>query len=101
MSDPDFQEEQPPPRPPRPVQHERQISQDEMYARHLAEHYQTTNKGQQKPRQPRSQDQKPIAERTLRSGESSEDREYSFMNGKWRLLFAELNTLSKSHHSSV
>ncbi|GAB7350876.1 hypothetical protein MBLNU459_g1395t1 [Dothideomycetes sp. NU459] len=40
MSDPDFKpEEAPPPRPPRPTQAQRQLEQDEMYARQLAEHY--------------------------------------------------------------
>jgi len=82
MSDPDFQEEQPPPRPPRPVQQERQISQDEMYARHLNEHYQAASTGQQKIRQSRTQEQPAMGDRTMRSGGNSQDRDYSFFDGQ-------------------
>lgn len=48
MSDPSFQaEEAPPPRPPRPTQQPRsQLEQDEIYARQLAEHYQSNYDGQ-------------------------------------------------------
>ncbi|KAF2682189.1 hypothetical protein K458DRAFT_433159 [Lentithecium fluviatile CBS 122367] len=47
MSDPSFQaEEAPPPKPPRPVQQPRsQVEQDEIYARQLAEHYQSNFQG--------------------------------------------------------
>jgi hypothetical protein len=54
MSDPDFQaEEQPPPQPPRPTQRQEhnqyrelsQLEKDELYARQLAEHYQSGSTG--------------------------------------------------------
>ncbi|KAF2395525.1 hypothetical protein EJ06DRAFT_269350 [Trichodelitschia bisporula] len=41
MSDPDFAEEQPPPPPPRKNQPRNQLESDELYARQLAEHYQS------------------------------------------------------------
>ncbi|KAF1990805.1 hypothetical protein K402DRAFT_347858 [Aulographum hederae CBS 113979] len=42
MSDPDFQQDDtpPPPQPPRPTQAQRQLEQDEQYARQLAQHFQ-------------------------------------------------------------
>jgi len=49
MSDPDFQPEEapaPPPKPPRPTAAQRQLEQDEMYARQLAQHYQSSNQSQ-------------------------------------------------------
>jgi len=47
MSDPSFNaEEAPPPQPPRPTAAQRQLEQDEMYARQLAQHYQTTERPQ-------------------------------------------------------
>lgn len=47
MSDPSFQaDEAPPPKPPRPAQQPRsQVEQDEIYARQLAEHYQSSGQG--------------------------------------------------------
>ena len=48
MSDPESQdvdpepEEQPPPRPPRPTAQQRQMEEDELYARQLAAHYNST-----------------------------------------------------------
>lgn len=49
MSDPSFKaEEAPPPKPPRPAQQQQprsQVEQDEIYARQLAEHYQTNFQG--------------------------------------------------------
>ncbi|GAM86402.1 hypothetical protein ANO11243_044160 [Dothideomycetidae sp. 11243] len=49
MSDPSFKEEDvPPPQPPRPTAAQRQLEQDEMYARQLAQHYQTAERGQQR-----------------------------------------------------
>lgn len=48
MSDPDFQEEAPPPQPPRPTAQQRQLEQDELYARQLAQQYSgggQTNRG--------------------------------------------------------
>ncbi|PVI03196.1 hypothetical protein DM02DRAFT_652816 [Periconia macrospinosa] len=48
MSDPSFKaEEAPPPQPPRPTQQPRsQLEQDEIYARQLAEHYESNYAGQ-------------------------------------------------------
>jgi hypothetical protein len=50
MSDPDFQPEEPPPQPPRPAlkQPQNQMEADEMYARQLAEQYNSSsaNRGQ-------------------------------------------------------
>ncbi|CAI6228745.1 unnamed protein product [Periconia digitata] len=47
MSDPSFQaEEAPPPQPPRPTQPRTQLEQDEIYARQLAEHYESGYAGQ-------------------------------------------------------
>ena len=58
MSDPSFQaEEAPPPQPPRP-QPRSQLEQDEIYARQLAQHYQSRNAEapQRRQQQPRPQD---------------------------------------------
>ena len=53
MSDPDAQQrEMPPPQPPRPAARQTQLESDEMYARQLAEHYETTARAQQQQRQP-------------------------------------------------
>lgn len=84
MSDPNFKsEEAPPPQPPRP-QPRSQLEQDEMYARQLAEHYQTQG-GQQ--------GQGGYGSRTQQTGErrsqpyarsnnqNKDDREYSFFDG--------------------
>ena len=77
MSDPDFKaEEAPPPQPPRP-QPRSQLEQDEMYARQLAQHYQSQGgpRGQggygsrgegQAPERPRSREP---------------EREHSFFDG--------------------
>lgn len=72
MSDPNFKvEETPPPQPPRP-QPRSQLEQDEIYARQLAEHYQSQgghggygNRGQGERRRP-----------------NEPDREHSFFDGK-------------------
>ena len=51
MSDPNFKpEEAPPPQPPRPTAAQRQLEQDEMYARRLAQQYQDSGSRPQPPR---------------------------------------------------
>ncbi|KAG8625808.1 hypothetical protein KVT40_006209 [Elsinoe batatas] len=79
MSDPNFkQEEAPPPQPPRPTAAQRQLEQDEMYARQLAQHYQSTERahqgggyGQQRGEVPR---------RTTQERLYAEDRDRSFFD---------------------
>lgn len=63
MSDPNFKDEEaPPPKPPRPTQQPRsQVEQDEIYARQLAEHYQSQaydSRSRGDPRQSRQQQQR-------------------------------------------
>ncbi|GME24514.1 Cue domain-containing protein [Neofusicoccum parvum] len=66
MSDPNFKEEEvPPPQPPRPTQPRTQMEQDELYARQLAAHFQSSSS--------RGQPQH-------RRNESEEDREHSFFD---------------------
>lgn len=81
MTDPTAQEDMvPPPKPPRPPQQptsttQRQMESDEMYARQLAEHYNTSERREQAPgweNDPRS--------RRSRGSEESE-RDYSFFDG--------------------
>lgn len=71
MSDPNFKaEEAPPPQPPRP-QPRSQLEQDEIFARQLAQHYESQGgSGPQRPRQQGSHQ---------RQGEP--EREYSFFDG--------------------
>lgn len=75
MSDPNFKaEEAPPPQPPRPQRS--QLEQDEIYARQLAEHYQSQGgpggqgqgQGQQRRQHPGQRPNEP-------------DREHSFFDG--------------------
>jgi hypothetical protein len=76
MTDPSAQEEVPPPKPPRPAPTSttrRQLEEDEIYARQLAEHYgDGTNRG-------------PIGGSTgqTRQPQNSfdDDREHSFFDG--------------------
>lgn len=76
MSDPSFKEEAPPTRPPRPTQQTRQLQDDEMYARQLAEHYNGQTAGQ--PTNPRSQGQG----RRQPQGTDEDGKEYSFFDGR-------------------
>lgn len=94
MSDPDAQVEPlPPPQPPRPAEPPRspaaqhQVDQDELYARQLAEHYNTQTydprrdssrdyRGQENPRLPRRPQ-----ETGLNPNELYDDRERSFIDG--------------------
>ncbi|EUC33773.1 hypothetical protein COCCADRAFT_95079 [Bipolaris zeicola 26-R-13] len=70
MSDPNFKaEEAPPPQPPRP-QPRSQLEQDEIFARQLAQHYES--QGGSGPQRPRQQGTR------QRQGES--EREYSFFD---------------------
>lgn len=81
MSDPNFkQEDAPPPRPPRPTQAQRQLEQDEMYARQLAEHYNSS----QRPRGHDQDDQGPPLPSRNNAGRPTMDdgdREHSFFDG--------------------
>ncbi|PNS19731.1 CUE domain-containing protein 5 [Sphaceloma murrayae] len=76
MSDPNFKEEAPPPQPPRPVRS--QLEQDEMYARQLAQHYNSTERaqrdgsGQQRGQMPPRQ--------TTQERLYAQDRERSFFD---------------------
>jgi hypothetical protein len=75
MSDPNFKaEEAPPPQPPRP-QPRSQLEQDEIYARQLAEHYQS--QGGQPGHGSRGGGD--AGRRQQRPGEP--DREHSFFDG--------------------
>lgn len=84
MSDPNFKAEEaqeaPPPRPPRPAQQPRnQLEADELYARQLAEHYETAGYGsgtRGNPRHPQQQ-----RETGLKPNELYDDREHSFFDG--------------------
>lgn len=88
MTDPTAQEEIAPPKPPRPSQPatstaRSQLEADELYARQLAEHYNSGSRrsaqaGYQRPRGPSDQ---------------SEDKEYSFFDG----TLSRPTLLSKSH----
>ncbi|KAI9728691.1 MAG: ubiquitin-binding protein cue5 [Chrysothrix sp. TS-e1954] len=73
MSDPNFQEEHPPPQPPRPTQQQRQLQEDEMYARQLAEHYQAS--AQPQPHASATREGRP-----MRRDQDPDDKEYSFFD---------------------
>ena len=83
MSDPNYKEEEaPPPQPPRPSQPRTQLEQDELYARQLAEHYQSSgyegygNRGRGDP---------PIGHRRetgLKPNELYGEKEHSFFDGQ-------------------
>lgn len=67
MSDPNFQaEEIPPPQPPRPSQPRTQLEQDELYARQLAAHFQSSGSRGHPQQQRRAPDE--------------DDREHSFFD---------------------
>lgn len=89
MSDPSFKaEEAPPPQPPRP-QPRSQLEQDEMYARQLAEHYQSQG-GQG------GHSQRTHAEGQRRQQRPNEpDREHSFFDGK------TINTFRRIHANGM
>lgn len=81
MSDPDFKaEETPPPQPPRP-QPRSQVEQDEIYARQLAEHYESSYSGYGS----RSRGDPPVSRRRQETGlkpnELYDDRDHSFFDG--------------------
>lgn len=70
MSDPNFKaEEAPPPQPPRPQR--TQLEQDEIYARQLAQHYQSQGGPQQQERRQQQPGGRP----------NEPDREHSFFDG--------------------
>jgi hypothetical protein len=82
MSDPDFRDqEQRPPPPPRKTQAMTQLQSDELYARQLAEHYNTSHDGFGS----RSRGDPPLPRRRetgLKPNELYDDREHSFIDGK-------------------
>ena len=95
MSDPNAQvEAQPPPQPPRPVEPprstsaQRQLEQDELYARQLAAHYdnQAYNPRRDSSRDYRGQENPPLPRRPQQTGlkpnELYDDRERSFIDGR-------------------
>jgi len=81
MSDPDFQaEETPPPQPPRPKQARTQLEADELYARQLAQHYQSSAPGygsheRGDPPMPQRR-----TETGLKPNELYDDKEHSFFD---------------------
>jgi len=82
MSDPDFQaEETPPPQPPRPKQARTQLEADELYARQLAQHYQSSAPGYGS----RERGDPPMPQRrretALKPNELYDDKEHSFFDG--------------------
>lgn len=83
MSDPNAAEEVPPPQPPRPTAQQRQLEQDEMYARQLAEHYGSSSRGYgQRPQGlPPTQGQ---GRRVAGPPQYPEDREPNFFDGTYR-----------------
>jgi len=81
MSDPNFKaEEAAPPKPPRP-QPRNQVDQDEMYARQLAEHFQSQG-GQQGQGGYGSERRSSPYARSNNQNQNKDDREYSFFDGK-------------------
>ncbi|OCK78043.1 hypothetical protein K432DRAFT_418238 [Lepidopterella palustris CBS 459.81] len=81
MSDPDFKEEEaPPPKPPRPTQPRSQLEADELYARQLAQHYQSTSQGYGS----RERGEPPMPRRRqdtgLKPNELYGDKEHSFFD---------------------
>ncbi|KAF1356689.1 hypothetical protein BDV97DRAFT_307005 [Delphinella strobiligena] len=82
MSDPNFKpEEVAPPKPPRPTAAQRQLEADEMYARQLAEHYQSSSRDQ-RGRYDDDDDRGPPLPRRNQAASptSDEEREHSFFD---------------------
>ena len=81
MTDPNFKpEEAAPPKPPRPTAAQRQLEQDEMYARQLAEQYQSSGRQQ---RAPPTQHRANVPRRRPEDDEElyrSDDRERNFFD---------------------
>jgi len=87
MSDPNYKaEETPPPQPPRPTREPRnQLEADELYARQLAEHYQTAGYGTRgNPRHPQYPQQR--KEAGLKPNELYDDN-HSFFDGMFAPKF--------------
>jgi hypothetical protein len=75
MTDPSAADQEvPPPKPPRPSAAQKQLEADELYARQLAQHYNS------RAPQPRREDEPPYG-RPRRNSDLSEDKEYSFFEG--------------------
>ena len=88
MSDPNFKpEETPPPRPPRPNQPRSQLEADELYARQLAEHYQSSSSSYGRGSRAayvEDEDQGPPLPTRNNAGRpplSKEEKEHSFFDG--------------------
>lgn len=98
MSDPNFKEDEaPPPQPPRPTQPRSQLEQDEIYARQLAEHFQTQQGGGYGSRGRGDPHQPPQRRQTgLKPNELYDDREHSFFDG----VFVYLNAMHKSSNNA-
>lgn len=83
MSDPNFKtEEAAPPKPPRP-QPRSQLEQDEMYARQLAEHYQSQGGQQNQGGYGSTRESRPYARSNNQNSQNKDDREYSFFDGMY------------------
>lgn len=87
MTDPDFQpEEAAPPQPPRPTQRQQQrqphtqLEADEMYARQLAEHYNSQGPDQGRGQQTRYNQRERQGPNQQRPRYDEEDREHSFFD---------------------
>lgn len=83
MSDPNFKaEETPPPQPPRPSQQPRsQVEQDEIYARQLAEHYQSSYQGYGSRLRGDPPAPHPRRDTGLKPNELHDGKEHSFFDG--------------------
>lgn len=79
MSDPDFKAEEaaPPPQPPRPAKAQTQLEADELYARQLAEHYQTASARQPNQYNQRSSsNRRPNQQRAAYDDEEEPERNF-------------------------
>ena len=81
MTDPSAQEELPPPRPPRPLQTQKQLEADELYAHRLAEHFNSA------PRRRYNDEPRFRSGEDVEYGDYPEDKEYSFFDGMLVFLF--------------
>lgn len=79
MTDPDFKsEDAAPPKPPRPTAAQQQLEQDEMYARQLAQHYNSSGRTQRESYN-REQGNPPLP---ARNSSFNDDRDRSFFDGE-------------------
>ncbi|GAB7338499.1 hypothetical protein MBLNU457_5250t1 [Dothideomycetes sp. NU457] len=81
MSDPSFSaEEAPPPQPPRPTAAQRQLEQDEMYARQLAQHYQARERPQRGAQRPEQTQRRQQCDDDELYGSGDRDRDRNFFD---------------------